>query len=235
MTVAREIEVERLKNRKRELFDQNVLHVLNGQVMYEEFKSKKLMGDSDYVPFNEAMCVNATTTSIFDHTFIQTRAAGHGDSEDNYRTKVIAPLKSLFEQSYAAIVLWFGEDMFCQMNLLTILAYLEQSQYKGNVFLNCFREDEFKVSQTELTLGDYYSVYEEVLVNHRKPSHEVPSVMNHAIDLFLEMQTDNNRVIKYILKHKHLPTSELLKRLFKVFPTIGYGDIQYMKLIDQIK
>ena len=24
-----------------------------------------------------------------------------------------------------------GEDMFCQMNLLTILSYLEQSRYEG--------------------------------------------------------------------------------------------------------
>lgn len=40
------------------------------------------------------------------------------------------------------------------MNLLTILAYLEQSQYKGKVFLNSFREDEFQISQTEITLAN---------------------------------------------------------------------------------
>ncbi|MBS4196377.1 helix-turn-helix transcriptional regulator [Lederbergia citri] len=235
MNIFRETEVEQLKNRKQELFDQDVLNILNGQVMYEEFKNKKLMGDSDYIPFNEAMCVNATTTSIFDHAFIQTRAAGHDESEENYRNKVIKPLSNLFEKNYNYIVLWFGEDMFCQMNLLTILAYLEQSQYNGKVFLNSFREDEFKVSQTELTLGSYYSVYKEVLVNHRKPTNELLPVMYQAIELFLEMQTENNRVIKYISKNKHLPTSELLKRLFEVFPTVGYGDSQYIELIDKTK
>ncbi|MCR2822767.1 helix-turn-helix transcriptional regulator [Lederbergia panacisoli] len=235
MNISRETEVEQLKSRKRELFDKDVLNILNGQFMYEEFKNKKLMGDSDYAPFNEAMCVNATTTSIFDHAFIQTRAAGHNESEENYRNKVIEPLHNLFEKNYNYIVLWFGEDMFCQMNLLTILAYLEQSQYKGKVFLNSFREDEFKVSQIELALGSYYYVYEEVLVNHRKPTNEVLPVMYQAIDLFLELQTENNRVITYILKNKHLPTSELLKRLFEVFPTIGYGDLQYMELIDKTK
>ena len=91
MNLSRENEVEQLKKRKRELFDQNVLNILNGQVMYEEFNSKKLMGDSEYVPFNEAMCVNETTTSIFDHAFIQTRAAGHNESEENYNNKVIKP------------------------------------------------------------------------------------------------------------------------------------------------
>lgn len=234
MNMSRETEIEQLKNRRRELFDQNVLNILNGQVMYEEFKNNKLMGDADYAPFNEAMCVNATTASIFDYAFIQTRAAGHGESEESYRNKVITPLNHLFEKSYDYIVLWFGEDMFCQMNLLTILAYLEQSQYKGQVFLNSFREDEFKVSQTELTLGNYGSVYKEVLVHHMKLTKEVPRVMYQAIELFLEMQTENNRVRKYIINHKHLPSTELLKRLFEVFPTLGYGDSQYLKLIDQI-
>jgi len=125
--------------------------------------------------------------------------------------------------------------MFCQMNLLTILAYLEQSQFKGKVFFNSFREDEFKVSQTELTLGSYYSVYEEVLVNHMKPTKEILPVMYQAIELFLEMKTENNTVIRYILKNKHLAKSELLKRLFEVFPTVGYGDSQYLELIDKTK
>lgn len=118
---------------------------------------------------NEAMCVNATTTSIFDRAFIQPRASGHDESVEDYSNKVIKPSNKLFEKSYNYIVLWFGEDMFCQMNLLTILAYLEQSEYKGKVFFNSFREDEFKVSQMELALGSYYSVYKDVvLVNHNK-------------------------------------------------------------------
>jgi hypothetical protein len=70
------------------------------------------------------------------------------------------------------------------MNLLTLLAYLEQSQYKGKVFFNSFREDKFKVSQTELTLGSYYSVYMEVLINHMKPTKEVPPVMYQALEYF---------------------------------------------------
>ncbi|MDY0395780.1 helix-turn-helix transcriptional regulator [Virgibacillus halophilus] len=234
MNISRETEVEQLKRRKRELFDQDVLNILNGQVMYKEFKNKRLMGDSDYAPFNEAMCVNAVTTTIFDHAFIQTRAAGHGESEENYRNKVIEPLNNLFLKKYNYIVLWFGEDMFCQMNLLTLLAYLEQSHFKGKVYLNSFRDDEFKVSQTEIALSGYYSVYVEVMVNLMKPTNEVPPVMYQAIGLFLEMQTENNRVIKYILKNKHLPSFELLKRLFEVFPTLGYGDSQYRELIDKI-
>jgi len=204
-------------------------------MMYEEFKNEKLMGDSDYAPFNEAMCVNATTKQIFDKEFIETRASGHHESVENYIKKVIDPLDNLFNKKYKCIVLWFGEDMFCQMNLLTILSHLEQSGYEGKVFLNSFREDEFKVNQTELKLGHYNSVYKAVLVNHNKPSNELLPVMYQAIDIYLDMLKEDNAVVKYISKNKDLPTSELMNRLFALFPTVGYGDSQYIELINKTR
>ncbi|SCC29437.1 helix-turn-helix transcriptional regulator [Bacillus mycoides] len=235
MNICRKIEVEQLRNVRSELFDKDVLNILNGQFMYEEFKNEKLMGESDYAPFNEAMCVNATTEQVFDEEFIKTRAEGHNNSAENYIKKVIHPLEGLFKNEYKCIVLWFGEDMFCQMNLLTLLSYLEQSGYEGKVYLNSFREDEFKVSQTELKLGNYCSVYKEVLVNHEKTSVELLPVLYQAINLYLDMLKEENAVVKFISKNKDLPTKELLKKLFHLFPTIGYGDSQYIELINRIK
>ncbi|GAB6430731.1 hypothetical protein bcgnr5390_01320 [Bacillus luti] len=235
MNISRKIEVEQLRNAKSELFDKDVLHILNGQMMYEEFKNEKLMGESDYAPFNEAMCVNLVTTQVFDEEFIKTRAMGHSSSVEDYIKKVINPLNNLFKKKYECIVLWFGDDMFCQMNLLTILAYLEQSGYEGRVVLNSFKEDEFKFNQIEIKLGNYHSVYKEVLVNHRKQSVELLPVMCQAVDLYLEMLKDDNDVIKFISKNKDLSTQELLIKLFHLFPTIGYGDFQYIELINKIK
>lgn len=235
MSISRKMEMEQLLNEKSELFGNDVLNILNGQAMYNEFKNNKLMGNSDYAPFNEAMCVNATTTQVFNREFINTRATGHQDSVESYINKVIDSLDSLFHKKYKCIVLWFGEDMFCQMNLLTLLAYLEQSGYQGKVFLNCFKEDEFKVNQTELQLGHYDRVYKEVLVNHKKPSDELLPVMYQAIDIYLEMLKEDNAVVTYISQHKELPVSELLNRLFTRFPTVGYGDSQYLALIDKTR
>ena len=235
MNVSRKFEVEQLKKVKSELFDKDVLNILNGQVMYEEFKENKIMGDSDYAPFNEAMCVNSTTEQVFDIEFIKTRAFGHHDSIENYIKKVIDPLDILFNKEYRSIVLWFGEDMFCQMNLLTILSYLEQSGYEGKVYLNSFREDEFKVSQTELTLGNYFSVYKKVLINYEKPSIVLLPVMYRAIDIYLDTLKENNAIVKYISKNKDLPTAELLNNLFDLFPTVGYGDLQYIELINKVR
>ena len=56
--------------------------------------------------------------------------------------------------------------------------------------------------------------------------------MYQAIDLFLEMLTEDNAVMKFISKNKDLSTRELLIKLFYLFPTIGYGDTQYIELIN---
>lgn len=235
MNISRKIEVEQLRNAKSKLFDKDVLNILNGQMMYEEFKNEKQMGDSDYAPFNEAMCVNPATRQVFNEDFIKTRAEGHNSSVESYTKKVIDPLEKLFAKKYKCIVLWFGEDMFCQMNLLTILSYLEQSCYEGEVYLNSFREDEFKVCQHGLELGNYSSIYDEVVVHHKKTSQKVPPVMYQAIDLYLNMLKEDNIVVKFISKNQDLSTQELLTKLFQLFPTIGYGDSQYIELINKIK
>jgi AraC-like DNA-binding protein len=228
-------EVAQLQNKNAELFDAGVLNIFNGQIMYDEFHSNKIMGQSDYVPFNEAMCVHPTSRQIFDDQFIQLRAEGHHSSVELYKKIVVEPLKPLFQNHYNYIVLWFGEDVFCQMNLLTVLAYLEQSNYKGKVFLNSFRDDEFKVNQTELFLGSYLKVYEQVLLHQQKPSLELLPVMYQAIELHLSMLAEDNSVNKYIKNHPHLSEAELVEQLISLFPTLGYGDLQYIEIIKQVR
>lgn len=233
--ISRKLEVRQLQNKNKKLFDQDVLNVLNGQHMYEEFKQNALMGDSDYVPFNEAMSVNEAAEPIFGEHFINVRSSGHNETVENYMRKVIHPLSPLFDKTYQYIVLWFGEDMFCQMNLLTILAYLEQSGYSGRVYLNTFREDAFKVNQTEIILGNYSEVYQSVLIRHEIPSGNVFPLMFQAVKIYLDMLHDDNEVMKYISEHQHLPEKELVPRLFNLFPEIGYGDTQYIHLINKMK
>ncbi len=55
--------------------------------------------------------------------------------------------------------------------------------------------------------------------------------MYQAIEIYLDMLKEDNAVVKYIAKNKDEPTMELVNRLFTRFPTIGYGDTQYIELI----
>lgn len=134
MDISKKLRIEDLQKRVDGYFDHEVLNILNGQQMYEEFSSQQLMGKSDYAPFNKAMCVHDTVKTIFSDSFKKVRAAGHQVSLAKYEAITVASLQNnLFSKKYQCIVLWFGEDMFCQMNLLTVLAYLEQISFVRNL------------------------------------------------------------------------------------------------------
>lgn len=49
------------------------------------------------------------------------------------------------------------------------------------------------------------------------------------------MLKEDNAVTKFIYKNKELSNQELLIKLFHLFPAIGYGDSQYIELINKIK
>ncbi|GAA0355057.1 AraC family transcriptional regulator [Alkalibacterium iburiense] len=227
-------EVNRLIHEKRVVDASHVLHIVNGQALYDVFKNESVLDYSHLIPFNEAMCVNETTESISSPAFIQMRAKGHNSSVDAYKKLVTDYLEPLQKEQYAFIYLWFGEDMFCQINVLTLLAYLEQIGYGGSVQLNVFDEKEFQVETVDIMLGNYERVYREVLVHHEASSEDTYPLMNRAVGIYLELLTEPNRITEYIKKNRELSDKDLLQKLFKKFDYIGYGDSQYMDLIKEI-
>ncbi|MGE7110371.1 helix-turn-helix domain-containing protein [Lysinibacillus sp. NPDC047702] len=232
MDISKKLRIEDLQKRIDVYFDHEVLNILNGQRMYEEFSSQQLMGKSDYAPFNEAMCVNDTVRTIFSDSFKEIRAKGHQVSLAEYEAITVVPLlNSLFLKNYQCIVLWFGEDMFCQMNLLTILAYLEQISFKGTIYYHAVREETYDVKESEITLGNYYDIYEAVLLDHRMPEVELMPVMYQGIKLYLGLLEKDNEITKYIQTHQNLPHNEIVRNLLHLFPQYGLGDSQYLKLM----
>ena len=113
-----------------------ILHLLNGQSMYDFFKSTDFLGEELMIPFNEAMCYGDTCSEIFSASFTQLRAKVHHVSSQQYIETTLKPLKPLFHENFNQILLWFDEDMFCQINILTILAWLDQTDYKGGIELH---------------------------------------------------------------------------------------------------
>lgn len=226
-------EIDRLKQKRSKLFKRGTLNIVNGEHLFNTFIDQQLVDQADLAPFNEAMCVNQTTEPIFTESFINLRAIGHHQSVETYTSKVIQPLKNLLNKQYQQIALWFGKDMFCQINLLTLLAFLEQSNYRGKVFLNQFNEGESIIDQTELKLGNYQHIYKTVLINQQKPMVKIDSQLDSAINLYLNLLKDDNLVTAYIAEHRSLSDSELVNHLIKAFPQIGYGDTQYIELINK--
>lgn len=75
--ISQKLKIETLQNKIQDQFDRDILNILNGQAMYEQFQTHQLMEKSDYVPFNEAMCSHETSDTIFSDEFKKLRASGH--------------------------------------------------------------------------------------------------------------------------------------------------------------
>lgn len=214
----------------------NVLHILNGLCMLERFKDHQLMKENhSYVPFNEAMCWGETDTEIFSDTFIEKRVKALQTTEAEYRKTVLESLKPLFEKNFDSIVLWFGDDMFCQINLITMLAYLEQSGYQGEVlFCRVLERSEHILPDAfEISITGYSDIYQAVLVNHQMPDQKVLPVTYQAIKLYLNYRTAESPIIKYI--RSNLGKEHLVHDLLDRFSEYGLGDLQYQAMIEDTR
>ncbi|WP_127583793.1 helix-turn-helix transcriptional regulator [Paenibacillus koleovorans] len=227
--------IKSLHEKMEAQFHVNILHILNGACMLERFSSEKLMNkNATYVPFNEAMCWGETDVEIFSQAFINNRVQSLQTTEEEYRRIVLEALKPLFEEKFEVIVLWFGDDMFCQMNLITILAYLDQTGYDGDV-LFCMaleRTDEMLEEAFEMDTTGYSELYKAVLCNRQKPVIETLPVTYQAVKMYLSYRKDESPIVKYI---KNRPRKEnLIADLLTLFPEYGLGDAQYQRMIEEI-
>ena len=61
---------------------------------------------------------------------LRVRATSLGIDYDQYLQVTVAELDELLNKSHSNIILWFDEDMFCQINVLTLCAYLDCTHFE---------------------------------------------------------------------------------------------------------
>lgn len=219
-------------------YEGDVLHILNGSFMMEEFKKNKWINEKyTYISFNEAMCWGEVYEDIFSDTFIKKRVQALNTTIDDYKKIVLNQLQPLLTNKFRTIVLWFGDDMFCQINMLTILAYLEQCNFGGNVLFSMVNEITNEVVQYpyEMTIKGCLSIYRSVICKKEMTTEKLIPVMDKAISLYLSYRGENSEINRYITKNISKENSELIIDLLKTFPQYGLGDLQYEALIRNIK
>ena len=158
-----------------------ILNITNGDYFNEYFISKY---GQNAIPFCEVMMDADTTASIYSDDFIALRAKSLNVTENEYKSKMYV-YNILNNNNYPSICLWFGKDAFCQVNLLTLLAYLEQIGYQGELKLNYIDDETFEVleSNIDVKLGAYSKIYEDVLILKKVPQ-DVGILIARAIELF---------------------------------------------------
>lgn len=194
------------------------------------------------IPFNEAMMMGTIPDCVpFSTFFIAERSKALQVSEQQYTTTLSAFLSLLPKlNAIQEITLWFGYDAFCQMNLLTLLAYLDYTHFRGKV--NTIIIDELQTNEEHihvleehpaLSLTGYYSLYQSVLVNHQ-PVHSHDLILNKAIDTYFDYLSDDGKLAKLIKKNTTLSEAELIPLLL-AYHEYGIGDIQAKELIAKYK
>ncbi|MDV6379274.1 hypothetical protein ORD22_13725 [Sporosarcina sp. GW1-11] len=208
------------------------LHILNGMEMYRYFKETHFLETELMIPFNEAMCYGNTCEDLFSDEFIEIRAKVHNVTPAQYTEVTLCPLQPLFcSEVFNRIALWFDEDMFCQINLLTILAWLDQANYKGTIDLQIVGDNFQPVDYYVLKAKGYYSLYKQVVIHKIVPQNVHPRPLGKGIELYLTYLNKDSDLMLYIQRHKDFTTKELVAVLIEKFQDLGLADTQYLEII----
>lgn len=123
----------------------------------------------------------------------------------------------------------------CQINLITILAYLEYIDYNGQVYRIIIDDETKKIISPKslFPLGEYEVIYKNVLVNKNL----IPisdSYIKKACEEYLYLYDENNDIITFI-KNNHDKTTrrQLVETVWDMTRKYGLGDVQVIKLINK--
>lgn len=209
-----------------------ILNITNGDAFNQYFIS---IFDRDALPFRETMMEGNTAVNIFSDEFINVRAAEHKVSIEEYKENMLI-CNALQSNDYKELRLWFGKDTFCQMNLLTLLAYLEQIEYGGEVLLNYIDDETFDTVESNIAveLGVYNSIYREIFVEKQKP-HNLGVLSQKAIELYFDYLSENGTLSKIARENSDKDEMDVLVLLLESSKEYGLSDVQVKKLIKRIK
>ena len=214
---------------------QDTLHILNGQAMYDYFKETAFLELDMMIPFNEAMCYGNTVNDIFSNEFVEVRAKVHHVSPEQYAEFMLKTMQTLLSKNSTRINLWFDADMFCQINLLTILAWLDQAEHKSSITLHIVGDKFEPLENYILDVSGYYDIYKQVLIQKMMPTYISPAPLKKGVELYLNYLKQDSDLMLYIEEHKKVSDKELMLLLLKNFRDYGLGDRQYLEIIQNYR
>jgi hypothetical protein len=109
-----------------------ILHILNGDSTLFQIKKTSLQGD--FFIWREILCEGEITSKVGTNQFWQERerwmAYFSQGGTDEYQKKFKNKFQDLDISAYAEIILWFEYDLFCQINLIAVLSWLDNLSLK---------------------------------------------------------------------------------------------------------
>lgn len=209
---------------------ENILHITSGEMTANALR--KLLPQAEILPFNEAMCEGEAHIEIFTDEFYRLRSAAYGVALRDYLQKSPGSFMQNHLKDYPVLYLYFDYDMFCIINIITLLAFLEQSGYSGQIKLHLLEADgTVAILDTwPVLLGIYKKCYCRVLLKRQRfvTGNEL---FDKGIELYLDYKKKNNRIIIYIKAHSMEEQKHLVRDLVIKFADYGLTDIAAARFI----
>ena len=143
------------------------VHILNGDSALDIFLATGIEGE--HIVFREMLCQGQCKEPILSPAFWQERKLffkEHYDvSHEEYEIEAEKEISRVndFLDSETEICIWFEYDLFCHVNMFSIISYLNQKSKIDNVHIICsgrnFGDDQLK-GLGELTSEDFVKLYE---------------------------------------------------------------------------
>ena len=202
------------------------LHILNGDSTLDKFKVSGISGDT-YV-WKEVLSEGPVDTEFASDSFwhqrneYMTRAFGLKTGE--YFEVGQKPFQDMAQSvsEYSEIVLWFEYDLFCQINMIALIHWLNKADYKGTASLVCAGKidgSDKLYALGEIKTEDYQKLFDSRLkIGSRE--------FDYANDIY-EVYTSNlpedlfNFVLMPFAELPYLPAA--LESHFKRFPSVQTG------------
>ena len=186
------------------------------------------------IAFCESMITGNVTDPIpFSQSFIAERSKALGTSIDKYKKKFAFQLLKM--RATDDVHVYFGEDLFCQLNLITLLAYLERLGIKEVTYHVIF-EDEMKQTALieNLDTTGFTEIYKAVLINRTTVGTPL-EITNKALMLYSDYLDDNGAIATFIKANPEDTVLQLTVKLIIQYAQYGRGDVQSAELIERVR
>ena len=207
------------------------INIVSGDAMAEYGQN---LGFKNCTIFGEAMIDGTVKDAVpFSQSFIGERAKVHGIHPDKYRKKCAQQLLKM--RAGDDVHVYFGEDLFCQLNLITLLAFLEK-QGIDKVTYHVVFEDEMKETALieNLETQGFSEIYKAVLINHTTAS--VPlEIMEKGISLYLDYLDENGKLATFIRSCETDSVLQLTIKIIKQLPEYGLGEEQCSYVVNKYR
>lgn len=123
-----------------------LLHITNGDMFTDILKKMPVKGE--IITWREILCEGKTTTDVGSESFWKTRfdyfKSNYKVTKQTFIEKTLKEYRRLCnEKQQDEIILWFDNDLFCQINMIAVISWLKK--YRSGVQISLVAPD--KVQQ----------------------------------------------------------------------------------------